>query len=126
MGIEKFLKDREARLKSPAFEAAMKKEKAEFNTQLHEAKNESVNFLYNGLIKKALMGTVSAEAKSLFNSKHNLDKKQKKQKKGSKSGLLGATQRTAEAGLMGLKAVGKIAQAAGKGLKIGARYLVAK
>ncbi len=103
------------RLKSPEFQEAIDKEKTEFMEQLSDAKNSSLDFLYKGLIKKVLIGTVSDEVKSTFNGKYKMGKSFKK-----------TTKRVAGAGFMGLKAVGKIAGAAGKGLKIGARYLAAK
>jgi hypothetical protein len=110
-----FWEARNERVKSPEFQETMDREKQEFREQLSEAKNASTDFLYNGVVKKVLWGTVKEEARSAFSGKYNMV-----------DSFVHTTGRIADASLSGIKAVGKIAKATGKATKIGARYLFGK
>ncbi len=114
-GFKNFIHEREARIRTPEFQAAIDIEKQEFQEQLSDTKDSCVNFLYNGVVKKVLWGTVKEEAKSLFSSKYSMA-----------DSLTSTTGKVADASWAGVKAVGNILNATGKATKIGARYLLGK
>lgn len=110
-----FWEERKSRVESVGFKDAMNQEKLELKEQLSDAKDASVDFLYSGIVKKVLAGTIKEEARSAFSGKYNMA-----------DSFMHTTGRIADASMLGLKAVGKIAKTTGKATKIGARYLLGK
>ncbi len=119
MGIETFIKDqirnREARLRSPGFQAEMLREKREFKDQLKETGNSALDFVYTGLGKKVMGGAINSSAKMAFNKKYGFDNLMK-------DGTKAAFKATG----MGLKTMWEIAKTTGKAAKIGIRQLIAR
>ena len=70
MSIETFIKDqirnRETRLRSPGFQAEMAREKAEFKGGLSNIGNSALDFVYTGIGKKILGGSINSAAKFSF------------------------------------------------------------
>lgn len=119
MGIETFIKDqirnREARLRSPGFQAEMLREKQEFKDQLKETGNSALDFIYTGLGKKVMGGAINSAAKLAFNKKYGFDNL-----------LKDGTKAAFKATGMGMKTMWEMAKTTGKAAKIGIRQLIAR
>ena len=119
MSIETFIRDqirnRETRLRSPGFQAEMAREKAEFKDGLSNIGKSALDFVYTGIGKNILGGSINSAAKLAFNKKYGFDNLLKDGKKAA----LGTTR-------IGMKVVWNMAKSTGKLAKMGVRQLIAK
>jgi hypothetical protein len=113
--IRRQLTNRDARLRSPGFQAEMLREKKEFKDQLKETGNSVLDFVYTGLGKKVMGGAINSAAKLAFNKKYGLDNL-----------LKDGTKAAFEATGMGMKTMWEMAKTTGKAAKIGIRQLIAR
>jgi hypothetical protein len=119
MGFETFIKkqieNRKLRLESPIFKAEMLREKTEFKDQLKKTGDTTLDFMYEGLGKKVLLGSINSIAKTIFNKKYGLG-----------DFMQNGLKTTLDVTGMGLKTMWGIAKNAGKLGKIGIRQLIGK
>ena len=119
MSIENFVKqqmnNREARLRSPGFQTEMANEKVRFNEQLGRVGDSALDFVYSGIMKEILGGTITSTAKLAFTKKYELDDFMKD---GTKAVLKTAG--------MGMRTMWEIARATGRGSKIALRHIFAR
>ncbi len=74
-GVKRFFQESRAdRLRSPEFQDAMRREKVEFSQLLGEAKEQSLELIYEQIIINVLLGIVKDEVKMVFQEKYSIGK----------------------------------------------------